>query len=59
VADTCGRAGLIAAGHFPLAQIPMLRGLGFRMFTVGSDRRYIAAGGKADLEAARASLQVR
>jgi 4-hydroxy-2-oxoheptanedioate aldolase len=59
VADACGRAGLIAAGHFPLAQIPMLRGLGFRMFTVGSDRRYIAAGGKADLEAARASLQVR
>lgn len=59
VGEACRKAGLIASGHFPLAHVPILRALGFRMFTIGSDRRYVALGGTADLVAARAALQAR
>lgn len=56
VGAACRAAGVIASGHFPLANLPELRAMGFRMFTVGADRRYIAVGAAADLKTARASM---
>jgi 2-keto-3-deoxy-L-rhamnonate aldolase RhmA len=56
VGAACARAGIIAAGHFPLPHIAQLRPLGFSMFTVGADRGYIAAGANADIKAARSAF---
>jgi 2-keto-3-deoxy-L-rhamnonate aldolase RhmA len=56
IAAACARHGVLAAGHFALPHLTELKGLGFRMFTVGSDRRYIALGAAADLRGARAAL---
>jgi 4-hydroxy-2-oxoheptanedioate aldolase len=53
VGEACRKHGIIAGGHFNLSQIPQLRPLGFRLFTVGADRGYIVGGARADLDAAR------
>jgi len=56
IAEACARHGVLAAGHFALPHLAELQGLGFRMFTVGSDRRYIAVGAAGDQRNARAAL---
>lgn len=56
VGQACAKAGVIAGGHFPLAHLGQLHDLGYRMFTVGADRAYIALGARADVAAARKSL---
>lgn len=56
VAESCARHGVLAAGHFPVGHAAELQALGFRMFTVGADRRYLAVGAAADVRAARAAL---
>lgn len=56
VGEASAKAGIIAGGHFPLANLGQLRELGFRMFTVGADRGYVAMGARADLDAARKNL---
>jgi 2-keto-3-deoxy-L-rhamnonate aldolase RhmA len=52
-AAACQKHGIIAGGHFNLTQVQQLRPLGFRLFTVGADRGYIAGGARADLNEAR------
>ncbi len=56
VGQACAKAGIIAAGHFPVGQLGLLKGLGFRMFTIGADRGYIARGAAAELKVAREGL---
>jgi 4-hydroxy-2-oxoheptanedioate aldolase len=53
VGAACRKHGIIAGGHFNRAQAEQLKPLGFRLFTIGMDRGYIAGGARADLEAAR------
>jgi 4-hydroxy-2-oxoheptanedioate aldolase len=53
IVQACRRAGVIAAGHFPVSQVSQLRGLGVQMVTVGADRGYVAMGARADIAAAR------
>ena len=54
VGRACARAGVIAAGHFPLAQVGQAARFGFRMVTVGADRGYMAIGAANDIATARA-----
>jgi 2-keto-3-deoxy-L-rhamnonate aldolase RhmA len=53
IGAACKKNGLIAGGHLPVHYIPALRPLGFKMFTIGVDRGYIAVGGRADVNAGR------
>jgi 2-keto-3-deoxy-L-rhamnonate aldolase RhmA len=53
VGAACQAAGIIAGGHFNSRQAPFLTPLGFRMFTIGVDRGYIAMGARADIEEGR------
>lgn len=56
VGAACAKASVIAAGHFPVAHLGLLRKLGFQMFTISADRAYLSMGAGADIANARASL---